>query len=87
MQIKVRLLQYAFGRTNLADSAVQHSCLIECLAKGLKHGLNDVVRILAIHEIDMEGGAASVNKGSEEFLNQLCVKTSHGFTFKVNMID
>ncbi len=46
-----------------------------------------MVRILAIHEIDVDGGAASINKGPEKLLNDLCVKTPGGFTLKVDVID
>ena len=46
-----------------------------------------MVRIVTVHEIDMQCRAASVDESPEEFLNQLCVKTSRAFTSKVNMID
>ena len=80
-------LQDAFGRTDPGNSIIEQGGLIKCLSEGLIYGLDNVVGILAVHEVDMDRGAALVGERLKEFLNEFHVKASGALSLKIDMKD
>src|SRR5690606_24163021 len=69
-------LKNSLGGTDALDAAFLAHCLVQCPAKPFKHRFNNVMRVAACQEADVNGGLRVVGKGPEKFFHQFCVEAA-----------
>ena len=67
----IMLFQLSLARHDSDDTLVAAGGFVEGTTEGLEHGLDDMMQVIAVSQVDMQIGPSVSAEGEENLLGQL----------------